>query len=131
MNLTKYSQNLLMSSFERWKVDRDFADPMYNYLVHGFSPGGCFTAVLANDFHGAISRSHPVNTIQAFKALSGWMINELPLRIYGSYGSVNNWLAATAEQRRACLEQHGLIYTEQEEMMLILQDAETPEPFLW
>ena len=131
MNLTKHSRNLLMSSFERWKVDRDFADPMYNYLVHGFSPGGCFTAVLANDFHGAIQRSHPMNTIQAFKALSGWMINELPLRIYGSYDSVNNWLAATEEQRRACLEQHGLIYTEQEEMMLILQDAETPEPFLW
>ena len=50
MKLTKYSHNRLYETFAKWQVPKDFAEPMANYLVYGYSPGGCFTSVLANDF---------------------------------------------------------------------------------
>jgi hypothetical protein len=49
MNLTAHSRNRILKTFELWRVPKDFADPMYNYLVHGYEPGSFFTAVLAND----------------------------------------------------------------------------------
>ena len=56
MNITVYSRNRLYETFSKWDVPRDFADPMANYLVYGYEPGGCFTSVLANDFFAAMQR---------------------------------------------------------------------------
>ena len=131
MKLTKYSRNRLLNTFKKWEVDKEFAEPMYNYLVHGFNPGSCFTSVLANDFYGAIQRSHPANTIPAFKALSGWLHSEVPCEAYGSYDAVNDWCYLTPEQRRAVLENHEMIYTEEEEVMLVLRNHYTQEPVLY
>ena len=66
MKLTPYSRNRILATFQQWDVPKDFAGPMYAYLVHGFGPGGCFTAVLANDFLSAVSRSHLANTFEEF-----------------------------------------------------------------
>ena len=84
MKLTNYSCNRLLATFHKWDVPKDFADPMYNYLVHGYSPGGFFTSVLANDFHSAIARSHPSNTINACKSLGGWILDHAPRETKGS-----------------------------------------------
>ena len=65
MNLTNLSKYKLYNSLKNYSVSKDYADPIYNYLVHGFNPGSFFTALLANDFMGAVSRSHPGNTIPA------------------------------------------------------------------
>lgn len=131
MKLTKYNRNRLLQTFATWNVPRDFAEPMYNYLVHGYNPGSCFTSVLANDFYGAIQRSHPANTIEAFKMLTGWIHSEMPREAYGSYDAVNYWCYLTSEERRAILEKHEMIYTEQEEVTLILQNKFTQEPMLY
>jgi len=112
-------------------VDKEFAEPMYNYLVHGFNPGSCFTSVLANDFYGAIQRSHPANTITAFKELTGWLHSEAPRESYGSYDAVSDWCYLPAEQRRFILEENNMIYTEQEEIMLILQNKYIKETTLY
>ena len=125
MNLTKYSKNRIMETFNHWVVDRDFADPMYNYLVYGYSPGSCFTSVLANDFLGAIFRSHPSNTIDAYKRLAGWMSANVPRQAQGSYQAVDYWLGLDNDERRTILEMNHLIYTTEEESWLILKD----EPF--
>lgn len=131
MKLTKYSTNRLMATFAKWEVSKDFAEPMYNYLVHGFNPGSCFTSVLANDFYGAIQRSHPANTITAFKELTGWLHSEAPRESYGSYDAVSDWCYLPAEQRRFILEENNMIYTEQEEIMLILQNKYIKETTLY
>ena len=114
-----------METFKHWNVDRDFADPMYNYLVYGYSPGSCFTSVLANDFLGAIFRSHPSNTIDAYKRLAGWMSANVPRQAQGSYQAVDYWLGLDNDERRTILEMNHLIYTTEEESWLILKD----EPF--
>jgi hypothetical protein len=120
-----------MATFAKWDVPKDFADSMYNYLVHGFSPGGFFTSVLANDFHSAIARSHPSNTINACKSLGGWILDCVPREAQGSYDAVSNWCSLPPEARRQILEECGLIYTEQQEIIMTLQGKHTQEPVLY
>lgn len=131
MNLSYHSKNKLMQTFAHWKVAKDFANPMYNYLVHGWTPGSCFTSVLANDFASAIARSHPANTIEAFKALVGWIRDTMPKEAYGSYERVAKWTELNSEQRRIILEQTGLVFTIKEEVVKILKDEPSVEPILY
>jgi hypothetical protein len=131
MKLTDYSRNRLLATFHKWDVPKDFADPMYNYLVHGYSPGGFFTSVLANDFHSAIARSHPSNTINACKSLGGWILDHAPRETKGSYNNVEVWCSLPTDVRRSILEDYELIYTEQQEIMMALQGQNTREPVLY
>ena len=133
MELTNYSRNRLLDTFAKWDVARDYAEPLYNYLVHGFQPGSFWTAVLANDFQGAIMRSHPSNTVEALKAAVGWLNDTLEHGVaWGDYHAVEHWLREmTPDERRRVLESNNLVYTEKEEVILILKDTPTMEPILW
>jgi len=132
MKLTKLSKYKLYNSLSSYDVAKDYAEPIYNYLVHGFDPGSFFRSVLANDFMDAISRSHPANTVPALKNVVVWIVNELPEGVaYGSYEVVDKWLAMTKEERRTILEQRRLIYSEQDEIIKVLKGEEAKEPFFW
>ena len=131
MNLTVYSQNRIRETFSKWGVTKDFADPMYNYLVYGFQPGSCFTAVLANDFIGAMRNSHPANTVEAFKDLSGWISDTLSKEMYGSYDKVDAWCNMPAVMRRPILENHRIVFTEKEEVWMALKGVSTVEASLY
>jgi len=131
MNISAYSRARIMETFAKWEVPQDFADPMYNYMVFGFSPGGCFTAILANDWTRAISSSHPANTVQALKALTNWIIDVLPVESYGNYEAVKFWLAITNSERRDYLERLRLIHTEKEETWLNIKGDPVHEPELY
>ena len=111
MQLAPISEEKLRGTFNVWDVDDDYSRPMYDYLVHGFSPGSFFTSVLANDFMGAVSRSHPNNTIPALKKLVGWISDYVPSEAQGDYPTVDAWVKATDEYRRSVLEGKGLVYT--------------------
>ena len=131
MNISAYSRANIMATFAKWEVPQDFADPMYNYMVFGFSPGGCFTAILANDWTRAISSSHPANTVQALKALTNWILDVLPVESYGNYEAVKFWLAITNSERRDYLERLRLIHTEKEETWLNIKGDPVHEPELY
>ena len=120
-----------MQTFALWDVPKDFADPMFNYLVHGWTPGSGFTSILANDFISAISRSHPSNTISAYKSLVGWIRDTVPKEAYGSYEKVAKWAELNPEQRRIILEKHNLVFTSKEEVIKILKDEPSHEPHLY
>jgi len=124
MNITVFSRDKLYRTFKLWEVPNDFADPMANYLVYGYEPGSCFTAVLANDFMRAMQSSHPANTVEVFKALAGWINDHMPKQAYGSYANVTAWINFEPEQRRAILEQYSLIYTAKEETWIALKGQE-------
>jgi len=131
MKLTVYSRNRILETFKHWEVPKEFAEPMYNYLVHGFNPGSCFTSVLANDFHGAILRSHPSNTVESLKALTGWIYDTVPRDARGNYKAVDDWCYLKDAERRSILERKKLVHTEQEEIMLTLKEVPTQEPILY
>ena len=127
MNLTEYSHARLIAHAKRWEVPRDFSDTMLNYLAYGYEPGSCFTSVLANDFYGAIRHSHPSNTVESFKALTGWIHEVFPLQSYGDYPTVGTWCRLDTDIRRAILEDHNLIYTEKEETWMLVKGVPVHE----
>ena len=132
MKLSAHSKNRMIETFHQYEVPKEYADPIFNYLVHGFHPGGFWNSVFANDFIGAMARSHPANTIPALKKVVSWMMNHLVTgTTHGSYTVVDQWLEKTPEQRREVLEALGLIYPEKTEIVLILKDVPTYEPQLW
>jgi len=122
MMISIYSHARLMRSAKLWEVPQDdFAGPMLNYLVYGYEPGSCFTAILANDFFRAVQHSHPSNTVESFKALAGWINESFPKVSYGSYQAVDNWTKLSDDERRTVLERYSLIFTEKEEMWMALK----------
>ena len=131
MELSAYSDNKLRETMALWDVPADFAGPLLDYLVHGYAPGSCFTAILANDFAGAISKSHPSNTVNSYKSLVGWIQDYVPDQARGNYATVKEWCARTSEDRRAVLEQHQLIYTAKQETWLAIKGEKTQEPVLY
>ena len=132
MNITKFSRNRMMLSATRWTVPRDYFDPLYNYLVHGYEPGSFWTAVLANDFMRAVQSSHPANDIAALKHTVGWIRDSFPQESYGNIFIVEDWVNRSGHDRRQILESARMIYTEQEEIMLGLKGEQiAPEPVLW
>ena len=130
MKLTKYSKNRLRNSLSHWHVDREFAEPMFNYLVYGFEPGGFFKGWYANDATSII-RSHPANTVGALKDLMKWMVNCMPDPAWGSHDNVNNWLKMKSEDRRFVLEQYELVYTEAEEIEMALKGLPVTDPVFY
>ncbi len=131
MKLSKHSTNKLLGSLAQYHVTKEYADPLFNYLVYGFNPGSFWTAVLANDFLSAMAKSHPANSVDCLKKAGSWIINEMPYKAYGSYDKVHEWTNLDEAVRRAYLEEKKLIHTGQEEIVLILKDVPTTEPMLW
>jgi hypothetical protein len=131
MQLTKFSKDRMLLNASRWTVPRDYFDPLFNYLVHGFEPGSFWTAVLCNDFMTAIQSSHPSNTIEALKNTVGWIRDTFPPESYGDYHRVEQWIALAPGYRRMSLEAANMIYTEQQEIMKGLRGEKTFEPFLY
>lgn len=130
MELTNHSRRRMMLSATRWTVAREYFDPLYNYLVHGFEPGSFWSAVLANDFMQAMQHSHPSNSIPHLKQVVGWIRDSWPEAAYGDYSTVQTWIAFSGHDRRLYLEQHNLIYSEQDEIMMILRSEPAHEP-MW
>jgi hypothetical protein len=112
-------------------VPRDYFDPLYNYLVHGFEPGSFWTAVLANDFMRAVQSSHPSNTIDALKHTAGWIRDSFPEEAYGNRFMVEDWIRRDPYDRRRILESARMIYTEQEEIIKGLRGDRSTEPHLY
>jgi len=55
----------------------------------------------------------------------------MPNVAYGSYEAVVKWQELDADQRRCILEQHNLVFTSKEEVVKILKDERTIEPFFY
>ena len=127
MKLSEHSKNRFYKSFQEYDVPREYAEPIFNYFVYGYGPGSFFTSLLANDAMSAIMRSHPANTIDSLKMLVTWLENSRSRSvIWGDYDTINRWCRAAEGYRRAVLENIGLIYSEDQEMMLVLR-GEQPD----
>lgn len=131
MELTKLSRDRVKLSASRWTVPQEYFVSLYNYLVHGYEPGSFWTAVLANDFAGAMLSSHPGNEIAYLKHVVGWMRDSFPRHSHGSHAHVQAWLALSGTERRTQLEQAHLIYSEQDEIMMALRGTKTEQPVLY
>jgi predicted Fe-S protein YdhL (DUF1289 family) len=55
----------------------------------------------------------------------------MPAEAWGSHENVRKWLRMPEGERREILEKYDLIYSEKEEVELVLRNAHTEEPFFW
>ena len=132
MEISKYSKARIMQSAVQWEVDKEYFDPIYNYLIHGFEPGSFFSALLANDMFRAMQSSHPANSIPALKKLTGWIRSTMGHGIFwGSQEVVAAWLKMTDQERREKLELLRMVFPEQDEIIKILKDEKVIEPFFY
>ena len=132
MDFSRYSKVRIMKSAADWEVSKEYFDPIYNYMVHGFEPGSFFSALLANDMFRALASSHPANDIQALKNLTGWIQSTNSYGIFwGSKEVVQNWLKMTTEERREKLELLRLVIPEKDEIVMILRGDKVVEPHMW
>lgn len=122
MKLSAHSEKLFRDTFAYHNVDNEYISPLENYLIHGLPPGSFFESLLANDAFATISHSHPLNQIVNLKNVVTWINEVCPNLSYGSYYRVNKWYSRTSENRRKLLENVGLIYTEHEELELMLKE---------
>lgn len=132
MEISKYSKARIMQSAVNWEVDKEYFDPIYNYLVHGFEPGSFYSALLSNDMFRAMACSHPANSVQGLKKLTAWIRSTMGHGIFwGSTEVVQNWLQMSDSQRRYQLELLRLIFPEKDEIVKILKDEKVVEPHMW
>ena len=132
MKISKYSKNHFMRLAADWEAPKDYVDPIYNYLIHGLEPGSFFSAVLANDFFKAMQHSHPVNSVNGLKNLTGWIRSTMGYGIFwGSEAVVKQWLKLTDAERRERLEALNLVYSEKDEIIMILREHRTVEPYFF
>lgn len=126
-----YSRKHIYATFEQWRVPTEYAVSLYNYLTMGLMPGGFFTSVLANDWNGAIVRSHPSNTIEALKAATGWICDHVPSQARGSYEAVEAWSQLSNEARSQALREQGLLLNDKDETLMALKGISTEAPILY
>lgn len=132
MEIGKYSKNRFLRVANSWGVPKDYVDCIYNYLIHGLEPGSFFSAVLANDFFSAMIHSHPGNMVAALKNLTNWIYNLKGEKVFwGSYTVVKKWTKLSATVRRKKLEELGIIFSEQDEILMILKNEPCQEPFFY
>lgn len=132
MEISKYSKHRIMHGAAEWEVPQEFFEPIYNYLIHGFSPGSFYSSLLANNLFDAMSHCHPANPVKALKNLTSWIRSMRGINIFwGSEEVVQKWLALTDVERREKLEQLSLVYSEKDEIVMILKDQKTVEPIFW
>lgn len=132
MDFSRYSKVRIMKSAVEWEVSREYFDPIYNYMVHGFPPGSFFSALLANDLFRAMASSHPANSVNELKKLTAWIRSTMGHGIFwGSEEVVQKWLEMDSVQRREKLELLNLVIPEKQEVVMILKGEPCVEPHMW
>lgn len=121
--MKSYSEKHFYLLCDHWDVDREYSEPMFNYLIYGLSPGLFFTYILCNDWANAILSSHPANRIANLKNLTKWMINVMPSEAWGSSYNVKTWLEMPEDARRFILERDEIILTPEQETWAALNDT--------
>ena len=132
MDFSRYSKARIMKSAVDWEVSKEYFDPIYNYMVHGFEPGSFYSALLANDMFRAMASCHPANNVNELKKLTAWIRSTMGYGIFwGSEEVVQNWIKMSEEQRREKLELLRLVIPEKDEIVMILRGEPCVEPHMW
>lgn len=132
MDFSRYSKARIMKSAVDWEVSKEYFDPIYNYIVHGFEPGSFYSALLANDMFRAMASSHPANSVNELKKLTAWIRSTMGHGIFwGSTEVVDNWIKMSESQRREKLELLHLVIPEKDEIVMILKGEPCVEPHMW
>ena len=95
-----------MSIFDKGlrRIPEHTRETLINYFVHGYSPGGFVTSVLAGDLFLAVGRADIQNRAE-LSDIALWIRDNAPSGSWGSYEQVDHWLKDTANMRSAFAEE--------------------------
>lgn len=97
-----------MATFEHYAVPQEMQMAFWNYLAYGWDPGGFGTAILRNDFFGAVLRAHPVLTSDHLRSIAKWFSNIPPPASFGSDAKIEAWKALIDDERRDIMIEYRL-----------------------
>jgi len=83
---------------------------MFNYLLHGWEPGGFLTAVLTNDLYRAALVCDFENA-KNLTFVARWVYHSLPRICYGDQARMNEWCSLSDREREQILISRGLLPT--------------------
>ena len=89
-------------------VHVDCQEAIFNYLLHGYEPGGFLVAVLVNDLYAAACKADFVN-VEHLGYVAKFVVQALPTMCYGSAERVRNWSTMDQEERERVLVSAGMI----------------------
>jgi hypothetical protein len=121
--MSKLNEKPFWDSYPEYFPD-EWKQELYSYLIMGLPPGGFHGAIIANNLHDAVNKSHPSNTWSAIIYFCKWLNSFAPKESFGSYEKVESWLKLTKIERRLILERHTLLISDEQVMWDILKTEE-------
>lgn len=85
-------------TFRHWSIPDRMMGAITRYLEQGIPPGDFLTAVIDNDFQGAIGRADEENMAN-LPAYAAYFSNEAPSPCWGSPAKRRAWLEAKDAER--------------------------------
>ncbi|MBM61924.1 MAG: hypothetical protein CL484_03110 [Acidobacteria bacterium] len=82
-----------MPTYDYSRLPANMRGGMQRYLEQGLRPGGCLTAILANDLLGAVGRADET-TLAGLWSICAFIHSHAPGNAYGSYEAVDEWCKA-------------------------------------
>ena len=82
--------------FREWTIPSHMMEGIQRYIEHGIPPGDFLTAVITNDFQGAVGRADDENQ-HHLPAYAAYFYNEAPSECWGSDEKMIAWI----EMKRA------------------------------
>lgn len=65
---------------------------MERYIQYGIRPGGCLSAILANDLMQAVGRADE-KTLAGLWSICSFLHSHAPVTCYGDWQTVEEWIA--------------------------------------
>jgi hypothetical protein len=91
-------------------VHEDCRDAIFNYLVHGYEPGGFLTAVITNDLRRAACVADFEN-IERLGHVARFVAHALPEICTGSWNAMSYWMQLSEREREEILIEVRLLPT--------------------
>lgn len=91
-------------------VHQDCRHAIFNYLVHGYNPGGFLTAVMTNDLYRAAATADIENS-KRLTRVANFVTQALPSCCYGSHAAMEAWRERTDQERELLLIDRALLPT--------------------
>jgi hypothetical protein len=102
--------------FDQHQIPEHTREPLVNFLMKGWEPGGFVTSMLAMDMERAVYAADFVNGPNIQK-IARWIIEYCPNGSWGSYDQVEAWIKDINGRRTQFVE-----YAEKQEVWKILKD---------
>lgn len=106
-----FDRHMTLEHSRTWgNVHEDCRDAIFNYLVHGYEPGGFLTAVLCNDLYRAATVCDFENA-KRLTEVARFIIHALPLACYGNRERMAEWMKLSEREREEILIELRLLPT--------------------